>query len=1723
VAQVGRISGPLLEANLERNGIDLAFRNDLDTVQVLYLDVNSGRIAINRDVAAADLDVTNTTIRTVNLIGDTAPIANYTFSTNDIDVSTGDIFLNASEAIVLSNLETPNFFASDNAISSKNNSNIELRPNGSGTLEIFNDLRVYGNLHATGNITLDGTITFGDALVQDTVTFDVDVDSDIVPTTTDTYRLGSALKRWDNLYSLQANGQLITAGAATISGIDLALRQEYTLYVATNGDDTNVGDHIQGPLASIQAAIAKIPPGTANFYTIYVFPGTYAEQLPLVLPANATIAGNDIRNTIVVPAVGYEDNDVFHMNGQTTVQNLTVKNFYYDSVNNTGYAFRFAPNGVITSRSPYIQNVSVITQGSTTSIDDPRGFVIGDAGRGAYIDGAELSSSSFDASMLFHSVTMITPGVDAVTMTNGVRVEWLNSFTYFANRGLYAVNGATGRTSQDGSTINRGAEVRSIGSANVYGNYGAVADGADTLMYLILHNFAYIGTGKDFSNDSTLTIQANEVVKLNSGKIYYQSHNKGKLRIGDAFFVDLERGTTSVDLSTLTTNSLSGLVINTGTDTTTITGSKLETGNIRVSGNLIQSLAGDLNVVGATNEINLLDNTNISADLDIVGNFSFDGTLSLAGNEVTDGLRFNIAFEQDFNPHQHLQFSLGTPSKQWLAAYLNRLEAGDFSIYDNVIETNVTNSDLELRANGTGLIYIPDSATFSNALDVSGVSDLNDVTIQGDFNLTGVLTQTGNINVSDNLAVSQNITIDASAQFEEILIDGNVITTTTSNTNLELRAADLTSVITIQEVTDLQQNLSTNDIFAQSDINVTLNLSTDNAFIGNIEFNDNYIQTTGLNQSLTLLSAQNVTVTSNNVTLNQALTVIGNTDTQSVSVTGLVDHAGNRNQTGDYNIAGEFTNGDILIEDNFITTTDLNSNLELRANGAGTILVPNNNVIITNDLSVDGVTDIKSVSIIGTLTHTGVRNQTGNYLQTGNLDITGTVSIDSLAQFTDISVSGNTLTTTLANNDLILNADGNGLVIVQSDLDVSNSLSARSITVVGDIVIDQDLDLENISIPPSIIDIGDNYISTKVSNADLELRANGTGSVIIDGNDIVIEQDLTVNSTTNLKNTVIGGTTLPSISVGSAQFSGSNYLSVAGDAGTAMGTGDFTWECWVYPTSSSDYQCFIDTRTSPLEGGDNTGFYFGTNFDTLAPIYYTDGLQLASTESMTLNAWNHVALTRNSGTVTLWVNGVSGGTQSNATDLTQQRVFIGGDGLGGALNLIGNISNLRIVKGTAVYTTPFTVPTTALTAISGTQLLLLEDTSANLLEDSSTNNFTVTNNGTVVWSALSPIIGSPGGTISSTLTHTGNRVQLGNYSQTGDLTIDGGITLTNTATLDDIEIDNNVLRSTSGNLVLTANGTGLVTFSSLLVEQNLTAGTLFAGNITIDDTLALEMLESSTDIQIFDNVITTTNSNSDLELRTNGTGDITLEALRFNGSRFSTTSSNITIGANDTVIVSATGALTVPTGTTAQRTNVPGDIRFNTTDSVFEARGQTNTITFDGVYSSDRRTSVLAHPTNNTLLFTVNQTSVGTISATGLTIHAVQTDDILLDTNRIATTVSNSNLELRSDGTGELVLGNLSIKDNFIKNASTPIVIASTGFGYTKLAGAVGVVFPTGTDAERPAPETPPQLGDARFNTDDEVLEVWDGSTYIAAAGTSSTISESEFNDLVLEYTLILG
>ena len=332
MAQVGRISGPLLEANLLRQGIangtqaNLSFKNNAGDQSLLKIDVTNGRIGVDVEAPANEVQVSQT-IQTVNLIGDTAGVANYTISNNNINVDSGNLYLNAGEHIQLSNLETEQFYITDNYISTNDtNNNIDLAPNSTGTVEVQSNLNVTGNLYSTGNITLDGNITFGDA-DTDSVDFNSDVNSNIIPDQTDTYSIGNVYKSWDEIHTKLVNGQEINTSNVSVNGIDLTNRAGNIIYVSKEGLDTNVGDHPNGSLLTIEEAIARVDSSTAGPVTIRIAPGVYEENLPLVIPSDVSVQGVDIRNVVVKPAAGSESKDVFHVDDNTTISDLTIKDY----------------------------------------------------------------------------------------------------------------------------------------------------------------------------------------------------------------------------------------------------------------------------------------------------------------------------------------------------------------------------------------------------------------------------------------------------------------------------------------------------------------------------------------------------------------------------------------------------------------------------------------------------------------------------------------------------------------------------------------------------------------------------------------------------------------------------------------------------------------------------------------------------------------------------------------------------------------------------------------------------------------------------------------------------------------------------------------------------------------------------------------------------------------------------------------------------------------------------------------------------------------------------------------------------------------------------------------------------------------------------------------------------------------------------------------------------
>ena len=431
---IGRISGPLLKADLLREGVNLAFETDL-----LYLDVVNSRIGINTASPQYDLDV-NGVIRSTGLqVSTLADIADITVTGSTIETSQPVLTLGTADNVVYQNKLTVDNIdighIDSNVISTNGaNTNLELNPNGTGTVEIFADTNVYGDIVATGSVIAEGNITIGDANT-DNVTFNAEITSDIIPDQTNTYSLGKIGQQWQDVWVENFFAGTINTTGLEVDGVDLALRQGNIFYVAENGDDTYSGDHPNDPFGSVKYALSQASAGD----TVHIYPGVYTEEFPITVPVGVTLKGHSLRSVNIQPTVATQNNDAFLLNGEVTIEDVTIRNFF-----SPGYAFKFAPNFTVTTRSPYIRNVSVITAGSVTSGTDPRGFDQGDAGKGAYLDGSVATAGSREAACLFHSVTFITPGVDAVVITNGTRVEWLNCFTYFANRGLTALDGATG-------------------------------------------------------------------------------------------------------------------------------------------------------------------------------------------------------------------------------------------------------------------------------------------------------------------------------------------------------------------------------------------------------------------------------------------------------------------------------------------------------------------------------------------------------------------------------------------------------------------------------------------------------------------------------------------------------------------------------------------------------------------------------------------------------------------------------------------------------------------------------------------------------------------------------------------------------------------------------------------------------------------------------------------------------------------------------------------------------------------------------------------------------------------------------------------------------------------------------------------------------------------------------------------------------------------------------
>jgi hypothetical protein len=203
-----------------------------------------------------------------------------------------------------------------------------------------------------------------------------------------------------------------------------------------------------------------------------------------------------------------------------------------------------------------------------------------------------------------------------------------------------------------------------------------------------------------------------------------------------------------------------------------------------------------------------------------------------------------------------------------------------------------------------------------------------------------------------------------------------------------------------------------------------------------------------------------------------------------------------------------------------------------------------------------------------------------------------------------------------------------------------------------------------------------------------------------------------------------------------ASFGGSSSLTTPSSTVFGLSTGDFTVETWIYVTgvNGSGAGWVFDFRASGAANQTKPMVFISTSLAIGMSVGTTTTITSANS-AITLNTWYHVALVRSSGVSKLYLGGTQTGssyTDANDYGSASQDMIIGqvGDSRGYSFTFFqGRMSNLRVVKGSAVYTANFN-PLGPLTNIPNTSLLALQ--SSSVTTDNSSNNFTLTNSSTPV-------------------------------------------------------------------------------------------------------------------------------------------------------------------------------------------------------------------------------------------------------------------------------------------------------------------------------------------------------------------------------------------------------
>lgn len=198
---------------------------------------------------------------------------------------------------------------------------------------------------------------------------------------------------------------------------------------------------------------------------------------------------------------------------------------------------------------------------------------------------------------------------------------------------------------------------------------------------------------------------------------------------------------------------------------------------------------------------------------------------------------------------------------------------------------------------------------------------------------------------------------------------------------------------------------------------------------------------------------------------------------------------------------------------------------------------------------------------------------------------------------------------------------------------------------------------------------------------------------------------------------------------GAVAFDGSgDYLNLGSSADYNVGTGDFTFECFAYYNTRNDFSGIFGPYTYS-----NNAILIQISNSSVLRLVNPSAIDVSGTTNLS-NKWVHIAVTRSGTTLRGFINGIQeiSTTYSSSIDFANGGAAVLGvtdvSTYLGTYDFRGFISNLHIVKGTALYTANFTPPTAPITSVANTKLLCCKSNSSATAFDVSPGSITANGN-----------------------------------------------------------------------------------------------------------------------------------------------------------------------------------------------------------------------------------------------------------------------------------------------------------------------------------------------------------------------------------------------------------